>query len=54
MKLARFWRTMMLLGSGAMLLQAGGCSFSPVLQWLDTILLGTIAGATIWIVQLAK
>lgn len=47
-------KVMMLLAVGAIMLQNGGCVMSPYLEFINTILLGITAGATVWIVQAAS
>ncbi len=51
MRTFRFMRAMKVLGSGAVLLQAGGCDFSAFNEVLQTVLLGITAAGGIAILQ---
>lgn len=54
MKLARFWRTVGMLASGAVLIQAAGCNLSPIFEGLIVIFTGVTAGAALWIIKIAS
>ena len=51
MNSARRIRILMLLGSGAMLLQAAGCTFQEFLNVVQTGLLGVTAAGAVAIIQ---
>lgn len=51
MRTSRIMRAMKVLGSGAMLLQFGGCDFTTFNEILQTILLGITAAGGIAIIQ---
>lgn len=51
MKYGRMMRVVMMLGSGAVLLQAAGCAFNDILQIVQTGLLGVTAAGAYAIIQ---
>ncbi len=51
MRTSRILRAMKVLGSGAMLLQVGGCDFATFNEILQTILLGITAAGGVAIIQ---
>lgn len=50
-KLPKFMRWCTMVASGGILLQAGGCDFTPFLQVLDTVFLGVAAAASYVIIK---
>ncbi len=51
MRRQRFAKCMVMLGSGMMLLQAGGCSFADFNELLQTVLLGVTAAGAVAILR---
>ena len=51
MKTGRAMRVLMMLGAGAMMLQAGGCDFAGFNELLQTALLGVTAAGSIAIIR---
>ena len=51
MRTSRLMRAMKVLGSGAVLLQAGGCDLNFLNDTVQTILLGITAAGAIAIIQ---
>ena len=51
MRTSRLVRCLMVLGSGAMLLQAGGCNIAGLNELTQTILLGITAAGSIAIIR---
>jgi len=51
MRAFRFQRAMKVLGSGAVLLQAGGCDFTALNEVIQTVFLGITAAGGIAILQ---
>ena len=48
---SRWFKAMKLIGVGAMLLQAGGCTFLQFNELLQTVLLGVTAAGGVAILQ---
>ncbi len=51
MKHGRVSRAMMILASGAVLLQGGGCGFTDFNDFVQTVLLGITAAGSVAILQ---
>lgn len=51
MKYAKWYRRLAVLGSGALLLQAGGCTPDTFLNFVQTVLLGVTAAGAVAIIQ---
>ena len=51
MRMNQIMRGLFVLGSGMMLLQAGGCTFTQFNDFLQTILLGVTAAGAVVIIR---
>lgn len=50
-KRMRCWRAMRVIASGAVLLQAGGCTLADFNEFIQTVLLGVTAAGAFAILQ---